>query len=504
MHFFAFIRLKNIAKTSPACYDEKKSVRKGGAAMPAVFDVTAFGALGDGAADDCAAIQAAIDACAKNGGGRVLLPGGAVFYSASLILKPNVELHLEQGAVLKATGMLAHYFRPCCRLNDQTDLPGGNPVTGKPAYAFLYGKGAHGCAITGSGTIDGNAGAFVQRKNKYYVTGDFYPRPTTIYLEQCDHITIRDITIANAPFWTLHPAGCEDVQIEHIRILNGLDTANSDGIDPDHCRNVRIHGCHIVCADDCICLKNTLGNEGYGPCENIVITDCTLTSTSAAVKIGTEGVSVFRNVIVKGCVISRSNRGISIQIRDCGDVENILFSDILIETRRFSPDWWGTGEPIAITAQNRFPGKPCGKIQNIRFHNIHAKGENGVLIHSHPENNITDITFENVSITLTKTSKWPCGYYDLRPGLASRIKEAPISAFYLRGCSRVALRDVQTRWGALCPAYRHAIDAKKVDGLHLKAFDGIGTNGAEPFLFTKVTNSKQTDPFQWNNREETK
>lgn len=460
--------------------------------MSAIYNVTSFGALGDGATDDCQAIQKAIDACAANGGGRVLLPGGKTYLSSSLILKANIELHLEKGAVLKATPCLSGYLRPGETLNSEADLAFGNPVTGKPAYVFLYGFEAHHCTISGEGTIDGNGHAFVARKNQYYVTGDFYPRPTMLYLEKSNHITIRDVTMTDAPFWTLHPAGCDDVLIDRIRILNDLDVANSDGIDPDHCTNVRILGCHITCADDCICLKTSNGNRGYGPCENIIVSDCTLTSTSAAIKIGTEGVDDFRNILVQNCVISRSNRGLSIQIRDPGNVENVHFSNIMIETRRFSPDWWGTGEAIAVTAFDRVPGVKCGKIRGVHFSNITATGENGVLIHGTEANPVEHISFENVRLTLSKTSKWPCGFYDLRPGLGSEIKQDSNSAFYLRHCKDVELLRTKTGWGTPCPAYAHAVDAEQVENLRLIRFDGTGTNGQEPFCFTSVSHTEFT------------
>lgn len=126
---------------------------------------------------------------------------------------------------------------------------------------------------------------------------------------------------------------------------------------------MRICDCHVECADDCICLKTSKGNSEYGPCENILITGCTLISTSAAIKIGTEGVGDFRNIIVSNCVISRSNRGLSIQIRDGGNVENVKYSDIIIGTRRFCPDWWGTAEPIVITAFDRDENTRAGHIK---------------------------------------------------------------------------------------------------------------------------------------------
>lgn len=135
--------------------------------------------------------------------------------------------------------------------------------------------------------------------------------------------------------------GCQDVLIDGIRILNNLKMVNCDGIDPDHCRNVRINNCHIESADDCIVFKTTEKNAYLGPCENIVVSNCTLTSTSAAIKFGTESVSDFRNITVTNCVISRTNRGISLMLRDGGNIENVTFANLHINTRMFSDQWWG-------------------------------------------------------------------------------------------------------------------------------------------------------------------
>lgn len=446
------------------------------------YNVLQYGAVGDGATNDAFAIQHAIDDCAKNGGGRVVLQSGYVFYSDSIRLRSNVDLHIQKGARLKATGNIDGYIRPNKLINDPKTALIGNPVTGKPSFVFLYGYEADGCTISGEGTIDANGHAFVQRKDQYYVTGDFYPRPTVIYVEKSNHITFKDITIVDAPFWTLHPAGCDDVLIDRIRILNDLDVANSDGIDPDHCSNVRILGCHVECADDCICLKASKGNAEYGPCKNIIIDGCTLVSTSAAIKIGTEGVGDFRNVLVQNCVISRSNRGLSIQIRDGGSVENISYSNIIIETRRFCPDWWGTAEPITITAFDRDQNTRCGKVKNIRFFNITAKGENGVLLHGTAENPIEDVRFENCRITLTKTSKWPCGLYDLRPCLDYGVEKYQNAAFFLRHAKDITIEKTKTDWGNLCPDYSCAVDAAYVDNLELIRLTGHAADPAEDDL----------------------
>ena len=433
-----------------------------------IYDVATYGAVGDGKTNDAKAIQTAIDDCAANGGGKVVLESGKTYYSDSIQLKKNVELHLQKGSVLRATSDIDGYIRPCKMINDPKTALVGNPVTGKPSFVFVYGYEADGCSITGEGTIDGNCYAFVKRKDQYYVTGDFYPRPTTIYIEKSNNISFRDITITNAPFWTLHPAGCDDVLISHIRILNPLDVANSDGIDPDHCSNVRIIGCHVTCADDCICLKTTKGNSEYGPCENIIISDCTLTSTSAAVKIGTEGVGDFRNVIVNNCIISKSNRGLSIQIRDGGNVENVTFSNCIVETRRFCSDWWGTAEPVTITCFRRDENTVAGHIKNIRYFNVTCKGENGVLTYSSPENPVENVVFENCNIHLEKTSKWDCGLYDLRPCIDHGIEESDNSAFYIRNAENVRIEKTSVAWGAEpYKFYKHALDGANINGLEL-------------------------------------
>ena len=433
-----------------------------------IYDVASCGAVGDGNNNDSKAIQAAIDECSANGGGRVVLESGKIYYSDSIQLKKNVELHLQKGSVLRATSDINGYIRPCKMINDPKTALVGNPVTGKPSFVFVYGYEADGCSITGEGTIDGNCYAFVKRKDQYYVTGDFYPRPTTIYIEKSNNISFRDITITNAPFWTLHPAGCDDVLISHIRILNPLDVANSDGIDPDHCSNVRIIGCHITCADDCICLKTTKGNSEYGPCENIIISDCTLTSTSAAVKIGTEGVGEFRNIIVSNCIISKSNRGLSIQIRDGGNVENVTFSNCIVETRRFCSDWWGTAEPVTITCFRRDENTVAGHIKNIRYFNVTCKGENGVLIYSSPENPVENVVFENCNIHMEKTSKWDCGLYDLRPCIDHGIEKSDNSAFFIRNAENVRIEKTAVTWGSEpYEFYKHALDGANIKCLEL-------------------------------------
>lgn len=441
------------------------------------YNVFDFGAKGDGVQNDAPAIQAAIDACTAAGGGRVVLEGGHTYYSSSIILKSNVDLHLEQGSLLKAHSDIATYFHPNGVEAGNASVSGAaavdRPVMLKPSYAFLYAKDADHFSITGQGAIDGNAYAFMKRVSPYYFNGDFYPRPTMCYVEHCNHISFTGITMQNSPFWTLHPAGCDDVLIQGIRVLNPLDCTNSDGIDPDHSSNVRIIGCHVTCADDCICLKSSAGNMEYGPCRNIIISGCTLTSTSAALKIGTEGTGDFENVIVDNCIVTGTNRGISIQIRDGGNVKNVSFSNIIIETRRFADCWWGTAEPIVLTTHSRNEGIPSGHISNVRFLNITCDGENGVFLSGADGNHIEDVLFENVRVTLRKTSKWERGLYDLRPGFGQGIEKIVSPGFLMRRADKVTLRGCSVDFaGDDVSDFGEAIRCQECTGVALEGFRG--------------------------------
>ncbi len=407
-----------------------------------IYNILDYGAVGDGVTPDTAAIQHAIDDCADKGGGQVLIPGGHVFRSGSLMLRSYVELHLETGSVLKASDHMEDFdlFRQNIQIQSGLGVPTYEncEYSGAPFLFFIYAKDAEYVTITGYGKIDGNEEIFYGNVTKWHIDGSFYPRMPLLFLEHIENLSIRDVTLTGSAFWTTHMVGCQNVMIDSIRILNNLRLANCDGIDPDHCQNVHISNCHIESADDCIVLKNTSHSMQYGPCENIVVTNCTLKSTSAAIKIGTETEAPFRNILVSNCNIYETNRGISLMLRDKGCIENVQFSNLNIHTRLFSKaHWWGEAEPIAITAVKRNEETPIGYIKNVRFHNISCSGENGILIYGDDNWNISEISFENISLHITKITDWQRNFHDLRPCSGNTILEDELRGIYLRNAKEI-------------------------------------------------------------------
>ena len=387
-----------------------------------IYNVVDYGAVGNKIADDAKAIQQAIDECSANGGGTVLLPANHTFMSGPLCLKSNVNLHLEATAVLLANPDEGIY---------KLSAFGENRGEG---MMWIYANGADNISITGKGTIHGNGIAFMGKEldDSYELkpVTTFDPRPHVLTLTDVKNLTIRDITIRDGAYWTVHLIGCDGAVIDGISLLNNLKIRNGDGIDLDHSRNVRISNCHITSGDDCICLKNRREFEQYGPCHDITVTNCVMTSRSCAIKIGSENMDSIYNVVFDNCIITRSNRGLGIQNRDEGTVTDVMFSNIIMDCQLWSDVWWGKAEPIYVTSYPRANGNHkdanwrfpkgetvgrCGEVSRIYFNNIVANSENGCFVGGDVEGKVNNVHFSNVRLVRKKVTAYEGGAIDLRP-----------------------------------------------------------------------------------------
>ena len=389
-----------------------------------IYNVMDFGAQGNGVSDDAQALQQAIDKCTTEGGGRVLLPRGHVFMCGPVELKSNVELHLEATATL------------LCNPNENIYRLSAFGENRGEGMQWLYANGADNLSITGRGTIHGNGIRFMgaELEDSYELKpladSSFDPRPHVLTLTGCKNVLIRDVTIKEGAYWTVHLVGCDDAVIDGISLMNNLKIRNGDGIDLDHSRNVRIANCHITSGDDCICLKNRRETEQYGSCHDIVVTNCTMSSRSCAIKIGSENMDSIYNVLFDNCIITGSNRGLGIQNRDEGTVTNVTFSNIHMDLRLWSDVWWGKAEPIYVTSYPRASGNHkdqnwrfpkgetegrCGNVSHIYFNNITATSENGCFIGADKPGRVTDVHFSNVRVNLKKPQGMSRAPMDKRP-----------------------------------------------------------------------------------------
>ena len=421
-----------------------------------VFDVHEFGAAGDGKTMDTAAIQRTIDAAAQTGGGaRVLLRNGKVYLTGPLRLTGGIDFHLEGDAQLRVSADPAHY-----------------PDAQR---SVLHAKGAHNLTISGSGSIDGRSREFMERfdaKDEWWIPKPF--RPRLLVLEDCADLRIRDVTFREAPSWTVHLVGCRRVLVDHVKIHNQLDVPNCDGIDPDHCQDVVIRDCHIVCGDDAIVVKATAPHAQYGGSRNIHVHDCVLETQDSGLKIGTETTRDIHDLLFERIRIVTGCRGLCIQLRDQGNVRDIVFKDIEFVSRYHSAPWWGRGEAISFTAIPRNPDTKIGTIRNVLVQNVRGRAENSIRIEGLGGARLSDITLDNVDVTFARTTNYPGGVYDNRPTkVVQQIEPHRTSAISIRHADRVTIKGCSVGWAGKAPDYfAHAIEAVDAPGLTITAFKG--------------------------------
>jgi polygalacturonase len=449
------------------------------------FNIVTFGAIPDGQTNSAPAIQAAIDAAHAAGGGTVLVPAGQHFMTGTFSLKSRVRLHLEIGSALIASP----------DINDYTNWT-HIPLFAKSDFCrfWIFTQDATDVVIDGPGTLNANGPAFTIEKRPENTLAR-NPRAQSLMFLGCQRVRLREFTILDTPSWAIRPAGCDDVIIDGVTILNDLGLVNSDGIDVDCSRRVRITNCYIVAGDDAISVKGRREIAvQYGACEDIIITGCTLVSHCMALRLGLESHVDFRRITASNCTIYASHRGIGIDCRDAGVCEDILFTNIQINTIHSHPVWWHEGEPIYICQVPYVGGGEVAQVRNVRFENIQIRSEQGIYVQGSDLHRPMDITFENVNIHLEKHTAHPGGFFDPRPNVPDFVPagsrgvqtatpwgslfQHDIPGFFLDRATGITLRHCRVTWAANLPSYySHALEAHDVTNLTLDDFPSPSAPG---------------------------
>jgi len=286
----------------------------------AVCNVHAYGAKGDGVTKDTQAIQAAVDACEHKGGGIVLLSAGT-YLSAPIVLKSNINLHLDKGSILLGS-------------SDHADYPAITEFRDPGLRSLVSATNAHNVSITGEGVIDGAGQTWWEMARSIKnsgVMGSEHPRPRLVVFDHCKHILLEGITIQNSPMWQLVPYYSDDIDIRNIKVLAPAHSPNTDAVDPFSSSNIRITHLYADVGDDDIAIKSGPANSPGpdSPSRNITITDCTFLH-GHGLSIGSEIAGGAQNIHAERIHFDGTDNGIRIKAnRDRGnDVSHISFRDI--------------------------------------------------------------------------------------------------------------------------------------------------------------------------------
>jgi polygalacturonase len=419
------------------------------------FNVLDYGAKGDGATLDTAAIQRTIDAAAGAGGhGQVLIPRHRAFLIGTLVLRGGMEFRLDGELVISA---------------NQADYSGDGVITASNAPDLH---------ITGGGKISGRSLEFMtgyDATNEWWLFKEW--RPKMFVLTGCTNLIVRDITFGDAPFWGLHMLGCVHVFVDHVTVNNRLDVPNDDGIDTDHCRDVEIRNCHVTCGDDAIVIKSTRQTNDFGDCANVRVHNCVIRTQDAGLKIGTETTGNIHDILFERCKILSSSRGLCIQLRDEGDISNVTFRDIRFTSQYHSDPWWGRGEAISFTAIPRNTATKLGKLHNIMVENVSGTAENSIRINGSQLSRIEDVELKNVSVSLDRWTSYAGGVYDNRPTkVVTPVEAHDTDGFNLRFADGISLTNCSVRWKHKVPAYfKDSLTAEDVTALKIVKFQGDST-----------------------------
>ena len=318
--------------------------------------ITKFGAKAG--TDATAAIKKAIEACAKAGGGRVVVPAGE-FITGAIHLKSNVNLHVSKGATLKFSTDPEKYLPIVHTRWEGMELMHLSP--------FIYAYEQTNIAITGEGTLDGQGKSFFWKwhgnpryggnpdvlsqrpaRARLYEMMDknvpvaervfgigHYLRPQFIQPYKCKNVLIEGVKIVDSPMWEVHPVLCENVTIRNVHISS--HGPNNDGCDPESCKDVLIDNCFFDTGDDCIAIKSGRNNDGRRinvPTENIIVRNCTMRDGHGGITVGSEISGGVRNLFGHDCTLDSADLWTALRVKNNasrgGKLENFYFRNIKV------------------------------------------------------------------------------------------------------------------------------------------------------------------------------
>jgi len=379
----------------------------------ALFNVRSYGAAGDGRHLETDAINKTVAACVKAGGGTVYLPPGK-YLTGTIVLKSHVTLDLDAGATILGSESPDDY--PTCK-----DPWGGDK---DEISSLIYAEDAENVTITGRGILNGQGQIWWKRQwlmaPKRGMPGAKTPeelaevkkisrgRPQLIRLVRCSDVVIEHLNLTNSASWNIHPIFCDFVRVDGVTISTPVPSPNTDGINPESCRNVQILNCRIDTGDDCVTLKsgiNEVGRRMGRPDENITIANCVMKKGHGGVTIGSEMSGGVHNVTVANCVFQGTDIGIRIKAqRGRGSVvEGLTVANVVMQD---------VSHPFTITTFYQGNDKPgdvfpvdegTPHFRDFLFSNITARGaQDAGSITGLRELPIEDISFSHVHIQAAK------------------------------------------------------------------------------------------------------
>ena len=336
------------------------------------------------------AIQAQIDAAAAKGGGRVTVPKG-IHPCRTLYLKSGVELHLEKDAVILG-GTKPEDYDDALPLDQIYTYSNAVPAT-VTRKAFIFAKEAHGIAITGKGVIDNSGTAFFDHRT--WAKPTHLLRPRTVIFLRCRDIRFEDTTFKDSPLWTMWLRSCENITVSRIRIEDEQRMINSDGIDFDGCRHVRVGDSYFKTGDDCVVLRAIRDERRRDVpvvTEDVVVSNCYFNTPCQGVRIGCPSDDTIRNAVFRNIEFDGNNaigsqqphRYLTVDDNGYLKTENILFENWTV--RSF-------GHPLQLFVDNGIVLRDFG---HMTFRNFTVKSKRPFMVRGNAASPVKDMHFENV------------------------------------------------------------------------------------------------------------